>query len=128
MFKPKPDCRTCGLCCVSLIDQEVLCNLELEDVERLGPALRRKHVKYIFVKGFQPALATKWTKNRCGPLKGAETCNCALLGGSVLHAVYCRIYSIRPQVCHKAMRPGEQACHQLRRLVQDGLQQDKEQL
>jgi len=130
--KKKPDCRACGACCVSLYDQDVFCDVTEKDMKRLGPGLVRKHVLApdtvtLLLQAIDGgahtyfALATRWRKQRCGPLKGASICACVFLNGSVLHRTSCRIYQKRPRVCRTAVKPGDRACLQIRRMMQEAL-------
>jgi Fe-S-cluster containining protein len=112
-----PDCLTCGLCCVSLEDQDEYCNVDAKDEARLG----KRFVRLNVVNG---AIKTKWKLQRSGPLKGAEACACVALQGSVGHRVRCSVYEIRPKVCHTAVKPGDRACHQVRRLFNEMLERE----
>jgi Fe-S-cluster containining protein len=120
----KFNCRTCGLCCVSLYDQEVFCDLTEQDIERLGAHLNH-HVVWSdlftistsLLRGCDSpaaALATKWRLMRAGPLKDVEACVCVFLRGSILHRTSCRVYARRPQTCRDAVKPGTRLCKDIR--------------
>lgn len=72
------------------------------------------------------ALATKWVDMKRGPLRGWSMCACVFLDGTVLAHVRCRVYDRRPDVCRKAMSPGERACLNLRKLYERGLLEAEE--
>lgn len=120
------DCLTCGVCCVSLEDQEAFCDVLPEDEARLGKAFVQRHVhrfrlldlanSLLMGGGLPPgAIKTKWTKQRSGPLKGSEVLVCVALRGSVLHRVRCSVYERRPHACREAVKPGDKTCLWLRR-------------
>ncbi len=111
------DCLKCGLCCVSLTDQGEYCNVTEADKVRLGKPFVRLHV-------VQDAIRTKWRVQRSGPLKGVEACACVALRGSLKHRVSCSVYSVRPEVCHTAVKPGDRTCRQVRQLFQDMLDRE----
>lgn len=123
--KTKPDCRTCGACCVSTYDQTEFCDVSYADMKRMGLRLAFKHValpspfdRLASVLGGSAlpdgAIRTKWRLNRAGPFKGLELCACVFLRGSVLHRTSCRIYDKRPHTCRAAVHPGTKTCHQIR--------------
>lgn len=114
------DCLTCGLCCVSLVDQVDYCNVTEQDKARLGKRFVRLHV----VQPSGDAIKTKWKVQRAGPLKGVEACSCVALRGSLKHRVSCSVYSVRPEVCRKAVLPGDRACRQVRQLFQEMLERE----
>jgi Fe-S-cluster containining protein len=119
------DCLTCGVCCVSLQDQDCFCDLTPEDEERLGAAWVRRNVlrtrlfDFIASGGRLPwgAIKTKWRKQQAGPLKGAEMLTCVALRGSILHRVQCSVYEKRPRTCREAVKPGDRTCLWLRREI-----------
>ncbi len=111
------DCLKCGLCCVSLVDQDEYANVTETDKTRLG----RRFVRLYVV---QDAVKTKWRVQRSGPLKGVEACACVALRGSLGHRVSCSVYENRPDVCHKAVKPGDRACHQVRQLFHEMLDRE----
>ena len=124
----KPDCCTCGCCCVSTYDQESFCDVTEEDLSHFTPAwIRRNVVGFsVFdmalamldnspVAGCPGALRTKWTTQKAGPLKGLQACTCFALRGSLLSKVSCSIYENRPHACREAIKPGNKVCKQLRR-------------
>lgn len=132
----KPDCTTCGLCCISLDDNEVYCNLEEEDIDRI-PKRYKKYIQPVSVfrqlvaqvnSGLVEdypvtALATKEIIPRSGPCKGVTLCVCALLQGTPLKKISCAIYKQRPKACHKAVVPGDKTCRWIRKQVQEALQE-----
>jgi Fe-S-cluster containining protein len=126
------DCRTCGLCCVSVHDQDAFCDLTEKDIERLGARLQR-HIVWadVFTLAVEAlsgrratppaALATRWRRMRAGPFKGIEACVCVFLQGSLLHRTNCRVYARRPYVCREAVRPGTRLCRDIRRMYREQL-------
>ncbi len=122
------DCRTCGACCVAFYEQDSFCDLRPKDIERLGKKFVRLHViqPSLFDRfahafdGNEPptAIATKWTESKVGPLKGYSFNACKMLRGSLMHRVSCRIYEKRPEVCRRAVKPGDRACKDVRRAFQ----------
>jgi hypothetical protein len=117
MKSPPPDCQTCGLCCVSLEDQEEYCNVDEKDKARLGKRFVRLNV-------VNDAIKTVWRVQRSGPLKGAEACMCAALRGSIGKRVRCSVYEVRPKVCHTAVKPGDRTCLQVRRMFADMVERE----
>lgn len=73
------DCLTCGICCVSLVDQEDYCNVTEQDKARLG----KRFVRLNVVQPSGDAIKTQWRVQRSGPLKGVEACTCVALRGSL---------------------------------------------
>jgi len=121
-----PDCRSCGLCCVAMYDQESFCDVESEDLERLGVRWVRRNVLFSSlldrmcsrIDGAQWPLGAIMTRSRvvkAGPMKGCTVCICVALRGSVGNRVSCRVYDKRPKVCHEAVVPGDRTCRSLRR-------------
>jgi len=115
-----PDCRACGLCCVSVYDQEVFCDVVESDCERLGVAWVKRNVMFptLFeqlVGGVPPAIKTKWMAQRSGPMRGESACVCVALRGTLLKRVWCAVYDKRPQTCRDAVKPGDPVCLDLRR-------------
>lgn len=43
-MRDKPDCRTCGVCCVALQETEIWAELTMADAERLGERWCRRNV------------------------------------------------------------------------------------
>lgn len=133
------DCRTCGLCCVAFSDQEVYCDVTPEDEQLLSTAFIKENVRYptfdtldnarLVMMGIERppygAIKTKWRRMRAGPLRGWELNTCAALRGSVMHRVSCRIYMCRPEVCRKAVRPGDTACKKVHKLMADFVDREK---
>ena len=130
---PKPNCTTCGICCVSPVDQPSFCDVDEDDEKRLGAQLVRCHVLYpSMVDAFatmldhhpapQGAIKTIWKEEWSGPFKGYQFCRCVFLQGSVMRKVKCRVYDDRPRVCRMAMKPGDKACTELRRSFQKAVE------
>lgn len=122
------DCRTCGLCCVAFVDQPVYCDVTMEDLARLSRKFIRNNVveqdvaSWVsqVVEGKDPgycAIKTKWRTMRTGKLKGVDINVCAALRGSVMSRVSCSIYENRPEVCRRAVKPGDRGCKQVRAMV-----------
>jgi Fe-S-cluster containining protein len=125
----KPDCRTCGLCCVAPAGQDRFCDVVSEDLTRLSPSFVRKHVRgtlgtsdtwelamrFFFLNHRAVALATKEVTQRTGPRAGEKATVCVALRGSLCHRVSCSIYRNRPQVCREAVVPGDRVCRRLRK-------------
>jgi Fe-S-cluster containining protein len=123
-----PDCRTCGVCCVSLHDQDVYCDVTPADIKRMGPRASRhvaspspfyRLLSELDGREAPMAIVTKWRTMQAGPLKGLNVCACVFLNGSVLHRTSCRIYKKRPKSCREACNPGDKHCLEARRLFQD---------
>lgn len=127
-----PDCRECGLCCVSPHDQECFCDLLEEDEKRLGSRTLRGKVVYptffdqlaheIDGRHIPAAIKTRWVEQKAGPLKGISTCSCVFLQGSLLKKVSCQVYEKRPRACRVAVKPGDRTCKTLRKMTRDLLQ------
>lgn|GEM_PF-1814442 len=126
------DCVKCGLCCVSLYDQERFADVTAKDEERLGKRFVRLHV--LRTRPFDSlcaaidgarvppgAIATEWRKQRSGPFKGVSVCACVALRGTLLEKTACSIYDKRPEVCRKAVKPGDRTCREIRALYNRGL-------
>ena len=124
----KPDCRKCGLCCIANYDQEAFADVTIEDVERLNRRWAKKNILYprtidllaavidstSLVHG---AVRTRWVTSKTGPLKGTEACACVALQGSIGYRVRCTIYNRRPEVCRKAVKPGDRICKAIRKEI-----------
>ena len=116
----KPDCRACGVCCVSPYAQDMYCDVNEKDIKRM-PVSARKRVQHLTTfenltsvirhgrSGYE-ALETKTIKVKAGSLKDIEATVCTFLRGSVMHRVSCSIYSCRPEICRTAMMPGDRIC------------------
>lgn len=131
----KPDCLTCGACCVAPDNQEAYADVTAEDARRLGRRFVRLHVlgpsaldtfaAAIDGKNAPPmAIETRWTTQRSGPYKGFEVSTCAALRGSIGSRVRCSVYEKRPKVCRTAVKPGDRACREIRKAfssAKDGL-------
>ena len=106
------DCRRCGICCTSLTWGETYVNLTPEDERRLGK-------RYVRLYVISSEIRTRPTLNRTGPLKGVEDCRCVSLRGSIGKQVSCSIYEKRPDVCRKALKPGDRQCREVRRMFKE---------
>jgi Fe-S-cluster containining protein len=129
-------CLSCGACCWSMHDQERYCDVTPEDIERLPKKFVRLNV--IATRPFDMlvaalsgdnrtpayAIATKWAKQTSGPFKGTEACVCAALKGSLMSKVSCTVYKDRPNVCRKAVKPGDRSCRDIRRLMRQAKAED----
>jgi Fe-S-cluster containining protein len=130
--KQTPDCRSCGLCCISPHSQTAFADLVPKDLEKLSPRWIKKNAELcspfdmILNGGCPGALKTRWVINKQGPLKGFEQCRCIALQGTPMVRVACSIYAKRPRVCHEAMVPGEKACLDLRRMYEEFAARPKE--
>ena len=105
MEMAKPDCQQCGACCVSPYNEEVFCDVTETDEKTLGKALVKRYVRYPSVVETASAMLSG---------RGVEVCACALLQGSVLYRVACKVYNKRPRVCRATIQPGDRACLNLR--------------
>lgn len=120
-------CRTCGVCCVSLTDQESYADVTAEDERRLGKRFVRLNVlRTSAIDRFASsidgarlpdgAIKTAWKKQATGVLKGFNACVCVALRGSLLSRVSCSVYERRPDVCSRAVIPGDKTCRDARRM------------
>ena len=141
-MKKKPDCMTCGLCCVATSDQEAFCDLDDADLERLSEAVGDSWIKrnIMFASTFDMiarrfdggrhgadmAIKTKSLPIKSGPLKGCESCACVALKGVPMKKVSCSIYEDRPQACRVAVKPGDRTCLEIRRMYQDFVDRENE--
>jgi Fe-S-cluster containining protein len=129
MTQKKPDCLTCGACCICQVDQEYYVDLTPEDMYRLGKSFIKSSVcsvppfdtlAMIFdgrdVMG--GVILTKWRIMRSGPFKSYEMNTCKALRGSVMQEVSCSIYKKRPRACREAIKPGDKSCREVRRAFQ----------
>ena len=121
----KDDCRSCGACCVSLEGQDVYCDITEDDEKKLSKRFVKLNVLHSSPMDLltasmdgsfwpQAAIRTKWTKQRTGPFKGIEACQCVALHGSLMHRTSCSIYKNRPQTCRKAVKPNDKTCRWVR--------------
>jgi putative endonuclease len=128
----KPDCTTCGVCCISPIDQESYCDVTIADEKRLGAKLVKQYVlcssmfdTLCAAIGWRPmpqgSIKTVWTEEKQGPFKSYKFCRCACLQGVVMKKVKCAVYDKRPRACHIAMKPGDSACRRLRDCFQEAI-------
>jgi Fe-S-cluster containining protein len=121
----KPDCRQCGLCCVSPYDQPVFADLVPADLKRMSPKWIKENIgesstfDRILNGGIPGAIKTRWVKNKRGPLKGYEQCRCRALRGTTMVRVSCSIYAKRPRVCRIAVRPGDRTCLEIRKMYKE---------
>ncbi len=102
----KPDCRSCGACCVSAgSGTDVLdhgyADLTDEDVERLSPRMRRQ-LHEVFVGG-ETRYATRAKQLPSGVYA------CQHLHGTPGQRCSCSIYATRPEICQK-FRVGGATC------------------
>lgn len=122
----KPDCRTCGACCVGFQERGTFCDLTAEDIKRLSKSFALRAVGsdtpigLLLLEAVQGVpisgvLKTKELKVRTGPLKGYRLNTCVALKGSVLNRVTCAIYKNRPAVCRNAIQPGDSNCREVRK-------------
>lgn len=111
------DCRKCGICCVSLTWSDTYVNLTPKDEDKLGK-------RYVRLYVINSEIRTRPTLNKAGPLKGAEDCRCVSLRGSIGNQVSCSIYEKRPDICKKALNPGDRQCIEVRRMFKDMLERD----
>ncbi len=122
------DCRACGLCCVSVYDQDVFCDVDEADCERLGVAWVRRNVLFptLFeqlVGGVPPAIKTRMRVQRSGSMRGESACVCVALRGTLLKKVSCSVYDLRPQTCRESVKPGDPVCLDLRgKLCEPGIE------
>lgn len=135
-LKEKPDCRTCGVCCISVADADIWAEITFEDAKRLGSAWCKRNVlgndelnllccAFSGRPSYYGGIRTRWRKVRGGPLKGIEICACVALKGDPLRKVRCDVYEKRPTVCRKALQPGEKQCLQARRLFRTAVENAK---
>jgi Fe-S-cluster containining protein len=122
------DCTKCGACCWCHADQDYFCDLTEEEISRLSPQFIRANVRIsrsidVFAARcdgrYLPvgALKTKWRRMKSGPFKGTKLNVCRMLEGSVLKRVRCRVYETRPKACREAVKPGDEACLQVRSML-----------
>ena len=114
------DCTSCGLCCISLNDQDAFCDVTTKDEALLGKKFVRLHVlrPSLFDRLTSEAphgvIKTKWRKTTKGPLRGISLCGCVALVGDAMHRTKCSVYKRRPRVCREAVKPGDKTCRWLR--------------
>ncbi len=127
--KPKeiPNCQTCGICCISTKDSDIWAEITMEDAERLGSpwckrnVLGRSTIDLLCAaisgqRTYFGGIMTRWRKVTSGPFKGISVCACVALKGSPMQKVRCAVYEKRPEVCRKALQPGEKQCLEARRM------------
>ena len=127
----KKTCLSCGGCCVAPSPMsKIFCDVSEEDEKRLGKKFVRLHVLHVSPFDMLVAMVdgrtvpnggikTKLARQSSGPLRGSELRTCAMLDGSVMNRVRCRIYDKRPSVCHTAVVPGDQACRAIRKAFRE---------
>jgi hypothetical protein len=113
---------------VAFVDQPVYCDVTWEDEARLSPGFVRKNVVHpdlvswaaYIMRGESPedgAIRTQWRTMRTGKLRGVDVNVCAALRGSVMSRVSCSVYDNRPEVCRKAVQPGDRGCRKVRAMI-----------
>ena len=101
----KPDCRTCGACCLGGYDVPGgWADCTVDDVKRMSRAVRARLVEGGWA-GALPATPTVMTRQF-----GAV---CAFLRGTPGKRCSCRIYVTRPEVC-RTFLPGSRSCREAR--------------
>ena len=126
----KKTCLSCGACCVAHSSSKIFCDVSEEDEKRLGKKFVRLHILHFHPLDMLAAMIddkpipnggikTQWTKQHSGPFRGQELRTCAMLDGSVMNRVRCRIYDKRPSVCHTAVVPGDPVCRAIRKAFQE---------
>lgn len=115
-------CRSCGICCVCLHDQEVYCDVDEEDIARLSRSFVRKNVIHLMVGG---VIRTRWRRMKAGPFRGCEANVCVALRGSLMSHVCCSIYERRPRACRIAVQPGEKSCREARKFFQRAMEKER---
>jgi len=134
--REQPDCRKCGVCCWSTQDDGSYCDVTAQDIERLGTWAKKNvemfspfdYATYRYDTGDTEicgAVKTAWKKMRSGPFKGVEACVCVALTGSLMHKVRCSIYQKRPHTCRTALKPGDRACLELRKMFFRAMEEEK---
>lgn len=129
-MKERLDCRKCGCCCISHLDQEEYCDITPKDEKRLSKSFLQRNVRYPGAfsrlvqaldrrRGVYGAIKTKWMRMKSGPFRGHELNVCHCLRGSVMKQVSCTIYNKRPEVCRKSFQPGDKACLIVRQALLD---------
>jgi Fe-S-cluster containining protein len=113
------DCRKCGVCCVSLTEHPEYADVTEKDKARLGQRFVRLNV-------LQDAIKTEWKTQRTGPFKGVQACSCVALRGSLMSRVSCSVYKVRPEVCKKAVKPGDRTCLRVRQMFRDLIERESE--
>ncbi len=128
--KQKPDCLTCGLCCIAPYDQDVFADVDDQSLERLliqkGERWALKNIMLAspfdrlcdaIDGGRSPgaAIKTHWKPVKTGPMRGCRVCACVALRGDPAHKVSCSIYEHRPESCRKAIQPGDNSCLAIRK-------------
>jgi Fe-S-cluster containining protein len=116
-------CRSCGACCITFEDQGYWADVEAKDEARLG----KRFVRLNVVRRFAGAgIKTEWKPQKTGPLAGIHACVCVALRGSVMSRTSCKIYERRPEVCRKAVKPGDRGCREIRRLMREAIKEAEE--
>lgn len=129
------DCLRCGACCVAHDGSgDGWAEVELRDERRLPERFVKANVRTLHLTPFQrltyaisgveppaPARIIKTTTRvvRRGPARGCSVDVCAALKGDVMHAVRCSVYEQRPDVCRKAIKPGDSDCRSIRAWIRE---------
>jgi Fe-S-cluster containining protein len=120
------NCTDCGACCTPALNTDRFCDLSEEDLETFSPQFLETNAVFtsILESIMDPrmppaALRTKPLEAKSGPCKGHSFTACAMLVGSPMHKVRCKIYEKRPQVCRQAVIPGTRGCRAIRRHVKE---------
>lgn len=127
----KPDCTKCGICCVSVHEQECVCALTHEDLLKFPPRFIAKNViefsllDQLAYNTPPAALRTKFSQTNKGFFAGFEFLVCCQLDGQVGHKVRCRIYKTRPAICRKVIKSGDLVCIGLREAYKKLFEQDQ---
>lgn len=121
-------CLSCGACCVAPRHQGSFADVYEVDLKRLDKKFVKLHV--LKSRPFDilanrldgnvypdAAIKTSRREMKAGPLKGHELNTCVALIGDVMAKVKCSIYKDRPDVCHTAVVPGDNACRALRKAM-----------
>lgn len=111
----KPDCRSCGACCVGIHsdDDGGWADCEARDLRRMSANVRKQLV-VIPQDGWSFTDKLYATPTTVTPL--GKVCN--FLRGTPGRKVSCRIYDQRPDVCRQ-FEPGSQGCLESRQSLQD---------
>lgn len=129
-------CLSCGVCCVSLHDQDVFADVDEDDLRRMGAKLSRKlcirFSLFDILLRTTPkagkalgAIRTKDVEETSGPLKGISSYRCACLEGSLLKKVKCSIYKVRPECC-RIFEPGNASCRWMRSQFKQAAKENKD--
>jgi Fe-S-cluster containining protein len=107
------DCRRCGACCVSGLQDFPFVDINEEDVKKLSKEYQKKVEGVVRYFGLlYPVMPTKRGKD--------GRTRCIALRGTVMRQVCCMIYGRRPKVC-KMFKPGSRDCRVTYKNMQDSL-------